>query len=470
MVIKKICRIAVTAVIFLSGAVSASAFPLRVSGIDSVNTAILIRDLRFGADIVSENVDRSLIPASVMKSVTVGSMLNLADTSECFITPVVADGSISDGVLSGNIVVRVCGDPTIESQFLPSSQGFADSIAAGLRRLGVTSVTGDVIIDSSDFPDATTPPGWMDEDIPWPYGARLQGANFRDNRFRLRLPSKETEPFVPDLKFSYTNPKRRRVKIDRKDGSETFIVSGNQRRGLNDVFSMPNPWKAMRHEIVTVLHDSGIEIGGNKTASSQDSWTVYEHHSPSLGEIMRSLMFRSDNLMAEGILRAITPGGTREDAIKEEMAVWSLSGISPHGVVINDGSGLSRDNRLTARFLAGIYQYMITDPFGGDYSSLFPRAGYDGTMRNFLLGTSLEGRVAMKTGSMRGVQSYAGYLFDENGHPTHVIIFMVNNFRCSRAALKNDIERLLLEKFDVSLQSENLSEEETITENPNDEQ
>lgn len=173
MVIKKICRIAVTAVIFLSGAVSASAFPLRVSGIDSVNTAILIRDLRFGADIVSENVDRSLIPASVMKSVTVGSMLNLADTSECFITPVVADGSISDGVLSGNIVVRVCGDPTIESQFLPSSQGFADSIAAGLRRLGVTSVTGDVIIDSSDFPDATTPPGWMDEDIPWPYGARL---------------------------------------------------------------------------------------------------------------------------------------------------------------------------------------------------------------------------------------------------------------------------------------------------------
>ena len=47
---------------------------------------------------------------------------------------------------------------------------------------------------------------------------------------------------------------------------------------------------------------------------------------------------------------------------------------------------------------------------------------------------------------------------------------MVNNFRCSRAALKNDIERLLLEKFDVSLQSENLSEEETITENPNDEQ
>ena len=185
---------------------------------------------------------------------------------------------------------------------------------------------------------------------------------------------------------------------------------------------------------------------------------------------MRSLMHRSDNLMAEGMLRAITPGGTRADAIREEMSVWAQAGVSAHGVVIKDGSGLSRDNRLTARFLAGVFQYMLTDPFGGDYMSLFPRAGYDGTMRNFLAGTSLEGRVAMKTGSMKGVQSYAGYLFGEDGHPTHLIIFMVNNFRCSRAALKSDIERLLLEKFDVSLQSENISDEETITEYPDNEE
>lgn len=454
----------------LCSSIASLAFPLRVSGIDSLNTAILIRDLRFGVDLVSENIDKALIPASVMKSVTVGSMLNLADTSECFVTPVMAGGVVRDGVLSGNIVVKVCGDPTIESQFLPSSQGFADSIAARLLGMGITKVSGDVIIDSSDFPDATTPPGWMDEDIPWPYGTRLHGANFRDNRFRLRLPSKETVPFVPDLKFSYVNPKRRGVKIDRKDGSETFVVSGNSRRGLNDVFSTPYPSKVMRHEIITVLRDNGIEVESKKLGTTQDVFTVYEHRSPSFGEIMRSLMFRSDNLMAEGILRAITPGGTRADAIQEEMAVWTQAGVSAHGVVIKDGSGLSRGNRLTARFLAGIYQYMITDPFGGDYSSLFPRAGYDGTMRNFLADTSLEGRVAMKTGSMKGVQSYAGYLLDENCHPTHLIIFMVNNFRCSRAALKSDIERLLLEKFDVSLQSENLSAEEIITEDSNDEQ
>lgn len=470
MIVRDIRRFLVVAGIALCSSVSVFSFPLRVNGLDSLNTAILIRDLRFGADLVSANIDRSLIPASVMKSVTVASMLNLADTSECFVTPVMAEGIIRDSVLAGNLVVRVCGDPTIESRFLPASQGFADSIAANLRRLGIRRISGDVVIDSSDFPDATTPPGWMEEDIRWPYGARLQGANFRDNRFRLRLPSKETEPFVPDLKFSYVSPKRRGLKIDRKDGSETFVVTGSPRRALNDVFSTPYPSKVMRHEIVSVLRDCGITVEGRKVTPEKRSATVYEHRSPNFGEIMRSLMHRSDNLMAEGMLRAITPGGTRADAIREEMSVWAQAGVSAHGVVIKDGSGLSRDNRLTARFLAGVFQYMLTDPFGGDYMSLFPRAGYDGTMRNFLAGTSLEGRVAMKTGSMKGVQSYAGYLFGEDGHPTHLIIFIVNNFRCSRAALKSDIERLLLEKFDVSLQSENISDEETITEYPDNEE
>lgn len=84
-------------------------------------------------------------------------------------------------------------------------------------------------------------------------------------------------------------------------------------------------------------------------------------------------------------------------------------------------------------------------------------------MRNFLVESPLAGRVAMKTGSMKGVQSYAGYLMDAEGRPTHAIVFIVNNFKCSRAALKKDIERLLLEKFNVSLQSENNIESSEIS-------
>lgn len=135
------------------------AFPLKVAGLDTIRTAVWIHDLRWGLDVVSANVDRSLVPASVMKSVTAASLLNLASSAERFATPVMAVGRITaDSVLDGNIVVRVNGDPTIESQFFDSTRGFADSIAAGVCRLGIKRVKGSVIIDSSDFQDATTPP------------------------------------------------------------------------------------------------------------------------------------------------------------------------------------------------------------------------------------------------------------------------------------------------------------------------
>jgi len=428
------------------------AFPLTVAGIDTTRTAVWIYDLRWDYDVVNANIDRSLTPASVMKTVTCASLLNLADSNERFATRVTARGAISDSILQGDLVVHTVGDPTIESQYFPQAQGFADSIASQLRRMGITRITGDVVIDESLFADATTPPGWMAEDIPWYYGARLQGANFRDNKFRLTLPSRKTVPEVPDLKFQFARTKRRGVKVDRKDGSETMIVSGNTRRGFTETFSMPYPRKAMRAEIIRVLAERGVTVGQGSPLKSTVETDIYTHLSPRFGEIMESLMHRSDNLMAEGMLRAIVPGGTRAQAIAEEQAVWAMHGISAHGVNIVDGSGLSRDNRLTARFLGDINRRMLGDEFGDEFLSLFPLAGMHGTMRNFLVDTPLEGRVAMKTGSMKGVQSYSGYLLDGEGRPTHLLVFIANGFKCSRQALKNDIQRLLLELFDVSLQ------------------
>ena len=70
---------------------------------------------------------------------------------------------------------------------------------------------------------------------------------------------------------------------------------------------------------------------------------------------------------------------------------------------------------------------MLADEFGDTYLSLFPLAGLHGTM-NLSRDIPLEGRVAMKTGSMKGVQSYSGYLLDEEGRPTHLLVFMANGF------------------------------------------
>lgn len=451
-------RLAAAAVALLAAAV-ASAFPLDLKGIDTARTAIYIEDLRTGEKLVDENAGVPLVPASIMKCVTTASVMSLADPEERFITPVTAIGKISsDGVLDGNICINASGDPSIESSYLDGTRGFCDSIVAGAASAGIRRIKGDIVIMEDGYDDRRVPSGWMDEDLAWPYGAGNHGLNYRDNRFVLRLPSRETVPYVPDLRLDMAVRKGKRggLKVSRQRDTETFRVSGVMpRRGFSDRLAMPRPDKVVRHELISRLREAGIEVDGEKVRPGRESTLLYAYISPTFSDIMKSLMFRSDNMMAEAMLRSLAPGGTRAEALKEERAIWTDAGISMQGVRIEDGSGLSRNDRLTAIFLAQVLKTMASPDYGTDYVSLFPLAGYDGTMRNFLVGTHLEGDIAMKTGSMKGVQSYAGYRIDKSGNPTHIIIFIVNGFTCGRPALKNAISRLLLEKFPLSLQSEN---------------
>ena len=159
-------------------------------------------------------------------------------------------------------------------------------------------------------------------------------------------------------------------------------------------------------------------------------------------------MHRSDNLMAEGILHAIQPDGNIGSIIKKELEMWYEKGVDTCGIVIEDGSGLSRNNRISPYFMADVLIWMVNNGNSdGRYLSLFPRAGIEGSMKNFGKGTPLEGRFAAKTGSMRGVQCYAGFMLNNDGRPTHVVIVMINNFNGSRARLKKSIEELLIQNL-----------------------
>lgn len=445
---KRLFAILSIVIAFAATVAAADPFPLKAPGIDSTNTAVVVYDLRFNRPIVSYNPDRPLIPASIMKALTAASVLNLADSDERFFTSVVAEGVIADGRLKGNVVVKATGDPTIESEHLDESRHFADSVAMALKNMGITAIEGDVIIDESDFIHTGTPPGWMKEDLTWPYGTDLHGANFRDNKFTLRMPSKTTVPHVPDLQIRHINPRAKARSLKRQDGSSTVTVSGRiPSRGWSDKLSTPNPSAVMRHELIERIKAEEITVSESKSDNKGDITLLYTHISPSFGQILRSLMFRSDNLMAEGMLRSLKPGDTREKAIAEELTIWKDRGLNTSGINIEDGSGLSRNDRLTAGFMVSVLREMLSMEFGSDYTSLFPRAGYDGTMRNAFLDTELEGRAAFKTGSMKGVRSFAGYYFDEFGHPTHIIVLISNNLRCSGAKLRKAFEEFLLEQL-----------------------
>lgn len=435
------------AILWCCGAGAWSAPSVNFSLPSPAVAGVYIEDLATGDVLVDINGDKAFVPASITKSVTSASVLTQYDPSYRFATEVVVNGKVKGEILDGDIVVKVVGDPTLGSMYFEEYGGIADSIAAHVSALGVTAVKGSVVIDKGNFVDEPTPEGWLQEDLAWPYGAGHYAATYRDNKFVLTMPGKKSLPEIPGLVINHS-PARYRMRVERRRGNETIYTKGTPRRkGESVTLANPRPGATLAADVRRHLERAGIKIGAKVLNKDGEEKTIYTHYSPVLQDILQSLMFRSDNTMAEGVLRILAPGESRESALEREMMLWELRDIDTEQIVLEDGSGLSRGDRLTPYFMADVLVWMASHYRAPEYASLFPRAGYDGTMKSFMGDSPLVGRLALKTGSMKGVQTYAGYLLAEDGLPSHVVVVMVNNFRCGRAKVKAEVEKLLLGVF-----------------------
>lgn len=410
---------------------------------------LYIEDLRTGEVLADVNGDVPLTPASVTKSVTAATVLALHNPEERIATEIKIRGHIKGETLDGDVIVYASGDPTVESEFFPDYAGFADSIAAAISVLGIKKIKGEVEIDLSSMPDEGFPSGWQSNDISSNYGTGHQTATFADNTLTLRMPSKVTVPYTPGLKIVKAG-KRGKMRASSSRGSSKVTVSGKIPRKGNAV-KIPNPLpsSSMKGAVEVALKDYGIELekpgkGGRKENSVEET-LVYTHLSPPVREILKSLMYRSDNTMAEGMLRFLAPAKGRDEALRMEKEYWQSRTVDFTDIVIRDGSGLSREDRLTPYFLADINVMMAQDSLIAPYYvDLFPKAGLDGTMKRSFLETPLEGRIALKTGTLNGVRTLSGYLLDSKGRPTHTVVVMINGYTCPYGKLKNWIESLLL--------------------------
>ena len=309
-----------------------------------------------------------------------------------------------------------------------------EKAVAGVKALGISEITGTVVAKYRKEYEQPTPAGWMSEDLIHPYGTEFHAVNFMDNVISAS-PAGRTTPETPGITIKKSGRNRR------ERGSTVVELAGAMQ------IANPNPESTLCRAIQLSLEKNGIKVGDKEVNAASSQKTVYSHKSPTMIEIITSLMYRSDNLMAEGMLRATAPGKTRDQATRQELDLWSKNGIDISGIVIEDGSGLSRNNKISPYFLAEVLDWMrVHKNANNQYVNIFPVAGRSGTMRGFLKGTKLEGKLVAKTGSMRNVQCYAGFKLDDNGQPSHLVILMLNNFQ-DRAKLKRALEKLLLDKL-----------------------
>lgn len=422
---------------------------LGIDGEESTSIGIYIKEIGpEGQILIDHNSDMALTPASVMKAVTSASVLSLEGADARFTTEVKLRGSRAGAVWNGDLVVVGAADPTLESENFRSRQGFCDSIAAHLRQMGITTITGDIIVRES-LKDAGPILQWEIEDLAWAYGAGLFGFNYRDNIVKVTPLTGAISPAAPGMEIE-VRPSDGGNDLVRGIYSNRLVVFTNTRdRSWTINASVPDPAAVFGAQLSEVLAAGGISLSRQSRQSTAASplTPVYSHRSATYGEILRSLMVRSDNLFAEGMLRTLAPGGRRKEAIAREKELWTSRGIDAQYTIINDGSGLTRANRLSARFIGGILDYMAQAEQAETYTRFFPRAGREGTMRGFLDRSYLKGKIALKTGSVSSVQAYAGYKFDSDGRPTHVIVILVNGFFCPRRQVREGAERLLEQTF-----------------------
>lgn len=364
------------------------------------SVGIVVRNLTTGKDVVTENPDRLLTPASILKCVTAAAAILDNKENNVFATETMISGEIgSDGTLYGDVIIKGIGDPTTESPQFAESCGMADSIACRLQRRGIKRIAGGITIDSIGFKNQGPVGKWEVEDLKWAYGAGLYPLNYQDNT----------------------------TGVDR---------------------ALAEPGEAFVDSLESRLLCDSVKVDWNEAGMFASSITpLYAHRSPTVARIMRVMMEKSNNMYAEGMLRMLAPGESMDVALKRETEILSNAGFDCDGMTAFDGSGLTRNSKVTPRFMADLLQHMATGEKGNLYVSLFPKVGLEGTVKRILKNTCLEGKLVLKSGSMNGVQCFAGYKIDTNGMPTHVVVIMVNDFICKRALVNKGISDFLLKRF-----------------------
>lgn len=369
---------------------------LASKSIDSANTAVYVWDLDADYSVASHKEDMPIVPASVMKCVTIAALSSAIPYDSRLKTKVYLAGKKNGKTFDGTLLVEGGGDPSLADGRLEDASDFINKIVRTLKNKGIERLDGNIEVDDSFFSGPSVHPSWGAGDLEQAYGTGCHAFNFEGN------------------------------------------ASGKK--------AVTNPFAVFKKKLIAAMHENGLEYSESAGKTERPRQLLLEYSSPRLGDLMRSCMFRSDNLYAESFLRLFGTrnggDGSTDMSAKLASQYWDVLNFPLDGVEIVDGSGLSRDNRLTAEFLGTVLRNRMNDP---EYVALFPLAGEEGTVKSFLKDTPLQGRMALKTGSMNGIQSYAGYLLDHDYMPTHVVVIMTNN-------LKNRGEfRSALGKFFMSL-------------------
>jgi D-alanyl-D-alanine carboxypeptidase/D-alanyl-D-alanine-endopeptidase (penicillin-binding protein 4) len=426
------------------------------------------------------HADRPMIPASNMKVVTAAAALSLLGPDYRFETSFSTDSDSVSPILGGNLYVKGSGDPSLVSEEFWK-------IADELRTMGIERITGDIVLDVSYFDGHTTATDAAD-DGDRAYHARTSAlsANFNTVRVHVHPGGKSGEAarielspetgFVDILNDATSCSARRSqtIQVRRRfeDGRNVVHISGRipvGHRGKVFYRNIDDPTGSFGATLISFLESAGIAFDGNvvQGAEPDDARELFVHRSKPLSLIVRDLNKFSNNFTAEQLLKTLgamngdggsqgdaSPGGgssSRESSASGTTASGTGAlmdyleqlGIDTAELRIVDGSGLSRESRLTVRSLARVIREMYADfRVAPEYLSSLSVSGTDGTLGDRMGFGGLTGTIRAKTGLLDGVTAISGVMETTAGRRV-LFSIIVNGWSCE-AWKVHDMEHAIL--------------------------
>ena len=407
-----------------------------------------------GPRLFAINAEQPRNPASVMKLVTTYAAISRLGPTFVWHTDFLTQpgARVSPaGALSGPLYLRASGDPVLMLQDLWR-------LMRELRLRGIKDIS-DIVVDRSMFGEVTIDPGSFDGAADRPYNASPDTFMIGFGAVRL--------VFMPDPATrtwkSFVDPAIPGVQVDSNiewsdakcQGSpvvstETTLVDGNVRFRVSgkaagscgefDVFRLAF---SQQEYAARLLRTMWQELGGTMTGkvltgeTPADAVPVASHESPPLSEVIRLINKRSNNVMTRVLLLTLGAQAGRRPATVANSAevarqVLARQGLDMTGLVLDNGSGLSRTGVVSADSLAQMLQKAWMSPVMPEFVSSLSILGVDGTARNRLREISTQSLAHVKTGSLRDVRSIAGYVWGASGK-RYVVVSMVNNERANEA-------------------------------------
>ncbi|MDX1584042.1 MAG: D-alanyl-D-alanine carboxypeptidase/D-alanyl-D-alanine-endopeptidase [Thermoanaerobaculia bacterium] len=415
------------------------------------NSSLMVVDVESGEVVASENPNRKVIPASNLKLVTTAAALNLLGADYEFKTSLLIRGEVSAGTLNGDVLVRGGGDPSLGERFYEDGGVQAlEELAIALRREGVERITGDLIIEYGFFDEEWVHPSWPVDQLVFWYEAPISSPAVQEGTVLVRVtPGAPGEPGNVELKppnsfvtienSSVTRRRGRGVFIGRQPGTNTIIVRGNVRPGGGPTevpVTVKYPVEYFANVFERILRSNGIELSSDPVIRPRDlrfDWRVIETIDSPLAVAIYVVNKQSQNHYAEQLLKTI--GAETEDegtwtagARAIEKWMTSVVGVDPESISIVDGSGMSRENRISAKAFTDLLLYMWNDGSRAIFVSSLPYSGERSSkLRRRMNREPYSRNVFAKTGYIAKVVGLSGYVKATSGK-VYAFSLLFNDF------------------------------------------